>query len=140
MPKTVVEKFSFIELKIEKVKFFTESPTQIFCISVFNVGGARSKLLNFKTIFNVRPFLTYQLGCLFFLKNMYNQLISNKLRTYCDSNLAILEARHKQHIFEKCNRNTAKAFMFLSSTKKSVHLTQGWIVTTRDGVIRKRRR
>ena len=71
---------------------------------------------------------------------MYNQLISNKLRTYCDSNLAILEARHKQHIFEKCNRNTAKAFMFLSSTKKSVHLTQGWIVTTRDGVIRKRRR
>ena len=56
---------------------------------------------------------------------MYNQLISNKLRTYCDSNLAILEARHKQHIFEKCNRNTAKAFMFLSSTKKSVHLTQG---------------
>ena len=31
---------------------------------------------------------------------MYKHLISNKLRTYCDSNLAILEDRHKQHIFE----------------------------------------
>ena len=37
--KTFVEKFSFSELKIENVKFVTQSPTKIFCIGVFNVGG-----------------------------------------------------------------------------------------------------
>ena len=38
MPKTVVEKLSFSELKIEKVKLFTQSLTKLYCISVFNVG------------------------------------------------------------------------------------------------------
>ena len=37
--KIVVEKFSFRKLTIEKVKFFTQSPTKVFCISVFNVEG-----------------------------------------------------------------------------------------------------
>ena len=52
MPKTVVEKFSFSELKIEKVKFFTQGPTKIFCISVLNVGVCLASCLTF------RPFLT----------------------------------------------------------------------------------
>ena len=39
VPKTVVKKSSFSELKIEKVKFCTESLTKFYCISVFNVGG-----------------------------------------------------------------------------------------------------
>ena len=51
MPKKVVEKFSFNELKIEKVKFFTQGPTKIFCINVFNVGGCLASCLTF------RPFL-----------------------------------------------------------------------------------
>ena len=50
--KTDVEKFSFSGLKIEKAKFFTESPTKIFRISVFNVGGCLASCLIF------RPFLT----------------------------------------------------------------------------------
>ena len=29
----------FNGLKIKKVKCFTQSPTKMFCISVFNVGG-----------------------------------------------------------------------------------------------------
>ena len=52
MPKKVVEKFSFNELKIEKVKFFTQSPIEFFCINVFNVGGCLASCLTF------RPFLT----------------------------------------------------------------------------------
>ena len=62
MPKTVKEKFSFSELKIEKVKFFTQSTTNFFYISVFNVGRCLASCLTF------RPFLTLhsqQLGCLF---------------------------------------------------------------------------
>ena len=61
MPKTVVEKFSFNELKIEKVKLFTQNSTKFFCISVINVGGCLASCLTF------RPFLTLnpeQLGCL----------------------------------------------------------------------------
>ena len=61
MPKTVVEKFSYSELKIEKVKFFTQSSTKTFCSSVFNVGGCLASGSTF------RPFLTlhpYQPGCL----------------------------------------------------------------------------
>ena len=49
LPKPVVEKFSFSELKIEKVTFFTH---QNFCIGVFNVGGCLASCLTF------RPFLT----------------------------------------------------------------------------------
>ena len=50
--KKVVGKFSFNELKIEKVKFFTQSPTKIVCINIFNVGGCLKICLTF------RPFLT----------------------------------------------------------------------------------
>ena len=38
VPKKVVEKFTFNEIKIEKVKSFTQCPTKIFCINVFNFG------------------------------------------------------------------------------------------------------
>ena len=34
-----MDKLGFSELNTEKVNFFTQSPTKIFCISVFNVGG-----------------------------------------------------------------------------------------------------
>ena len=34
VPKKYVEKFSFNELKIEKVKCFTESPTKIFSLTI----------------------------------------------------------------------------------------------------------
>ena len=50
--KKIVEKFSFNELKIEKVRFFTGSPTKTFCISVFNVGSCLVSCLT------IRPFLT----------------------------------------------------------------------------------
>ena len=59
--RIVLRKFSFNELKIEKVNFFTQSPTKIFCTRVFNVGGCLASCLTF------RPFLTLdlkQLGCL----------------------------------------------------------------------------
>ena len=52
LPKTVVKKFSFSELKIEKVKLFTQCSAKKFCISVFNVGGCLASCLTF------RPFLT----------------------------------------------------------------------------------
>ena len=52
MPKKVAEKFTFNELKIERVKFFTQSPTKIFGINVFNVGGCLASCVT------VRPFLT----------------------------------------------------------------------------------
>ena len=47
MPKTVVEKLSFSELKIEKVKLFTQSLTKLYCISVFNVGFCLVTCLTF---------------------------------------------------------------------------------------------
>ena len=64
MTKTVVEKFSFSELKIEKVTYFLLQKfeyNQSFCTSVFNVGGCLASCLTF------RPFLTLnpeQLGSL----------------------------------------------------------------------------
>ena len=54
MPKTVMAKFSFSELKIEKVKIFTQSTTEIFCISVFNIGRCLASCFTF------RPFLTLE--------------------------------------------------------------------------------
>ena len=57
MSKVVVDKFSFSELKIEKVKFFTQSPTKIFCSSVFNVGGCLEGCLTFDS----RPLATWLL-------------------------------------------------------------------------------
>ena len=58
-----MEKFSISELKIEKVKVFTQSRTKIFHISVFNIGGC-SKSVSW---FSFKAFLTLdnlQLGCL----------------------------------------------------------------------------
>ena len=52
MLKTVVEKFSFSELKTEKVKFFAQSSTKIVCSNVFSVGGCLASCVIF------RPFLT----------------------------------------------------------------------------------
>ena len=49
MPKTVVKKFRFSELKFEKVKLFTQSSKKFYCISVFkqlgclNIKRKRSK-------------------------------------------------------------------------------------------------
>ena len=54
MPKIVEEKFSFSELKMEKVKLFTQTLTKFYCISVFNVGGCLASCLTF------RPFLTFE--------------------------------------------------------------------------------
>ena len=65
--KTVVEKFCFSELKINYLLWtwswlFTQSSTNIFCISIFNVQGCFVSSLTF------RPFLTldsYQFGSLY---------------------------------------------------------------------------
>ena len=59
--KKVVEKLSFSELKIEKVKLFTHSSTKFYYNNVFNVGVCLASCLNF------RPFLTLdseRLDCL----------------------------------------------------------------------------
>ena len=48
MPKVVVEKFRFRELKIVYVKFLT--PIKIFFIGVFNVGGCLARCLTFRTL------------------------------------------------------------------------------------------
>ena len=50
---TIVPKrsFSFNKLKIEKVKFFTQSPIKIFCINIFKVRRCLASCLTF------RPFL-----------------------------------------------------------------------------------
>ena len=56
MPKKVVEKFSFSELKIEKVKFFTQSPIpKMFCMSIFNVGGCLASCLTFRAFLTLDP-------------------------------------------------------------------------------------
>ena len=52
MAKTVVEKFSFSEHKIEKVIFFIKSLTKNFGSGVFNVWDYLASCLTF------RPFLT----------------------------------------------------------------------------------
>ena len=53
--KKVVEKFSFNELKVEKVKYFTQVPTKIFCINVFNVGGGLASCLTFRLFLTLYP-------------------------------------------------------------------------------------
>ena len=50
-----VEKFSFSKLIIEKVKFFTQSPTKFFCINVLNVGGCLASCLIFGTFLTLNP-------------------------------------------------------------------------------------
>ena len=52
MPKTVVDKFSFSELKIEKVKLFTQS---FICIDVFNVRGCLASCLSFRPFLALEP-------------------------------------------------------------------------------------
>ena len=55
MPKTVEKRFSFSELKIEKVKVFSHSPIKIFCMSVFNVGGCLASSLTFRRFLTLAP-------------------------------------------------------------------------------------
>ena len=50
--KTVAKRFCFCELKIEKVKIFTQIPTN-FALASLNVGGCFANYLTF------RPFLTF---------------------------------------------------------------------------------
>ena len=59
--KTVVEKFTFSELKTEKVIFFTQSSTKVVCSSVFNVGGCLASCLIFRSLLRSD---TLQLGYL----------------------------------------------------------------------------
>ena len=40
---------SLNELETEKVKLFTQSPTKIVCISIFNVGGCLASCLTFRS-------------------------------------------------------------------------------------------
>ena len=46
MPQRVVEKISFSELKIEKVKLITQGLNTFYCITVFNVGGCLASSLD----------------------------------------------------------------------------------------------
>ena len=57
--KKVVEENSFNELKTEKVKFFTQIPTKIFCSNVFHDADFSASFLFFWTILNVRLLLTW---------------------------------------------------------------------------------
>ena len=61
VPKPVVEKFSFSELKIKKVTFFTH---QNFCIGVFNVGGCLASCLTFRLFLTLGNLVAYH-------KNVY---------------------------------------------------------------------
>ena len=61
VPKTVVEKCSYSELKTEKVFFFIQRSTKIVCISVFNVGSCLVSCLTFRPFFTLDP---KQLRCL----------------------------------------------------------------------------
>ena len=70
MPKTVVEKFSFSELNIEKVELFTQSSTKI-SISVFNVGGCLASCLTFRPFLMLRHLAIWLLikkTCIFYFK------------------------------------------------------------------------
>ena len=55
VPKKAVKNFSFSKLKIENVKFFTQSPTKIFWINVFNVGGCLASCLTFRPFLRLDP-------------------------------------------------------------------------------------
>ena len=54
VPKTVVEKFSYNEPKIEKANFFTELKKKISS-SVFNVGGCLASCLTFRQFLTLDP-------------------------------------------------------------------------------------
>ena len=64
--KTIVDKFSFSELKVEKVKFFTQRPTKIFCISFFNVGGCLESCIILIT--TLAAWLLMKKTCIFILQ------------------------------------------------------------------------
>ena len=55
MAKTIVEKLSFSELKIEKIKSFAQSPTKFFYISVLNVAGYLASCLTFTPFLMIGP-------------------------------------------------------------------------------------
>ena len=57
MPKAVLEKFTYCELKIEKVNFFTQSLTKTFCSSIFNVGGCLPSCLTFTPFLTLDPYV-----------------------------------------------------------------------------------
>ena len=78
MPKRVVEKFSFNGLKIESVRFFIQSPTKSFYISVFSVRGCLAGCLTF------RPFLTLDLSNLVAYKKRVPLMIppSSRFKAY----------------------------------------------------------
>ena len=54
-PKTFVEKFSFCELKIEKVKILTQNLTKFYCINVFKVGDCLASCLTFRSFLTLDP-------------------------------------------------------------------------------------
>ena len=57
-----------VNIKLKEIKFFTQSPTKIFCISIFNVEGCLASCLTY------RPF---KKTCeLFDLKRLFNILCS----------------------------------------------------------------
>ena len=80
MPKTVVEKFNYSELKIEKLKFLTQIWAKLFCSSVFNVEGCLARRLTF------RPFLT--LATCLLIKNAYIKIIYLSLLTSFPNHVA----------------------------------------------------
>ena len=55
----------FNELKIEKVKLFTQSPTKNFCISIFNIGGCLAYCLSFRKILTLdqKVYITQAKSC-----------------------------------------------------------------------------
>ena len=54
-------KFSFSELKIEKVKLFSQRLTKFYRFSDFNVGGSLAICLTFRPVLILDP---QQFGCL----------------------------------------------------------------------------
>ena len=84
-----MEKFSFSGVKIEKVIFFTQGSTKIFCSSFFNAGGCSASCLT------TRPFLTLTLSNLVAYKKRKKRAIE---LSFCRSVLA------KSNQFDKLNK------------------------------------
>ena len=51
----VAEKFSFSNLKIEKVKFLTQDPTKISALAFFTFGDCLASCLTFRTFLTLDP-------------------------------------------------------------------------------------
>ena len=56
VPKTIVEKFSFSELKIQKVILFTQSLTKFCDINIFSVWGCLASCLMFRPFLMLDPY------------------------------------------------------------------------------------